>query len=86
MTSKLHVRNLCATVTDQELRKRFEPFGVVEFAAIFSDETSAINRRFGLVEMADSAGADKAIEWLNFSTHEGLVMSVGYFNDQNLAQ
>ena len=85
MNKKLHVGNLAIWVTDQELLEKFARFGVVDFAVVFKDETSGESCGFGLVEMSDVAGAKKAIEWLNFSTHEGRIMAVSLFNGQNVA-
>jgi RNA recognition motif-containing protein len=86
MTRKLHVGNLSPSVTDEELRELFTPFGDVEFAATFTDETNRVNRSFGLVEMIDVNAATHAMRWLNFTTHEGQVMTVSLFEGQNREQ
>jgi hypothetical protein len=44
------------------------------------DDLSGDRRGFGLVEMADSAGAVQAIKWLNFSSFEGQIIAVSTFN------
>jgi RNA recognition motif-containing protein len=85
MNKKLHVGNLVIWVTDQELSEKFARFGLVDFAVVFKDETSVESCGFGLVDMSDVAGAKKAIEWLNFSTHEGRIMTVSPFKGQNVA-
>jgi cold-inducible RNA-binding protein len=79
MTSKLHVGNLPAGVTDQQLSNKFARFGVVEFALVVKDDISGESRYFGLVEMDDSTSAEQAAKWLNFSSCEGQLMAVSLF-------
>jgi cold-inducible RNA-binding protein len=79
MTSKLHVGNLPSGVTDQALSDKFGCFGAVEFAVVVKDDISGESRGFGLVEMDDSASAEQAIKWLNFSSYEGQLMAVSLF-------
>ena len=79
MNKKLHVGNLPSGTTDQDLLEKFARFGGVEFAAIVKDDLSGESCGFGLVEMNDSAGALEAIKWLNFSSYEGHIMSVAFF-------
>jgi RNA recognition motif-containing protein len=76
MTKKLHIGNLSPHVTDKDLFDSFGRFGVVLRAAVMTDELSGGSRGFGLVEMADSASADQAIKWLNFTSFEGQVIAV----------
>ena len=79
MTSKLHVGNLPSGVTDQALSDKFARFGGVEFAMVVKDDISGESRGFGLVEMDNSASAEQAIKWLNFSSYEGQIMAVSLF-------
>ena len=83
MNKKLHVGNLPAWITDQELSEKFARFGTVEFAAVFKDAVSGNSRGFGLVEMSDTDGAQKAIQWLNFSSFEGQILAVSFFAGQS---
>jgi RNA recognition motif-containing protein len=79
MNTKLHVGNLPVCVTDQALSDKFARFGVVEFALVVKDDLSGESRGFGLVEMDNSASAQQAIKWLNFSSYEGQIMAVSLF-------
>ena len=85
MTNKLHVGNLSSWVTDKDLATKFSRYGAVVSAAVIRDGMSGESRGFGLVEMADSAGAAQAVRWLNFSSYEGQIMAVSLFNDPRLA-
>jgi len=85
MTEKLRVGNLSSHVTDKDLSDRFSRFGVVTFAAVMKDELSGDSRGFGLVEMADSACAEQAIKWLNFSSFEGQIIAVSDFGGGHLS-
>ena len=79
MTAKLHVANLSSHVTDADLLARFSNYGLVSFAAVMKDDRSGISAGFGLVEMADSVGAQQAIRWLNFSSFEGQIIAVSIY-------
>ena len=85
MNKKLHVGNLSTWVTDEQLSAKFAHFGSVDFAVVFKDTTSGEGRGFGVVEMSEAGCAQKAIEWLNFSTFEGQIMAVSLFDGQNIA-
>ena len=80
MNRKLHVGNLPLWVTDKDLVEKFGRFGTVEFAAIMQDDVSGASRGIGLVEMASSAEAQKAMSWLNFSSYEGQIMAVSLYD------
>lgn len=62
---KLFVGNLAFDVTDDDLRKAFEPFGTVMSAAIVRDRFSSEPRGFGFVEMPQKAEAQAAIDEMN---------------------
>ena len=80
MSTKLHVGNLPLWVTDQHLSDKFARFGIVELAVVAKDDMSGASCGFGIVEMSDSASAQRAIKWLNFSSYEGQIMAVGLFD------
>jgi RNA recognition motif-containing protein len=84
MNRKLHVGNLSPWVTDHALSDKFARFGEVESAAIFKDDISGESCGFGLVEMANSASAQQAIKWLNFSSYEGQIIAVSLFHRAEL--
>ena len=75
-----------ASVDAQELSEKFSRFGVVEFATVVKDDVSGESQCVGLVEMHDVAGALEAIKWLNFSSFEGQILSVNFFDPDKAAQ
>lgn len=85
MNKKLHVGNLPAWVTDQDLKEKFDRFGQVAFALVVKDDVSGESRGFGLIEMDDSASAMEAIKWLNYSSYEGQIMAVSLFDSRKSA-
>jgi RNA recognition motif-containing protein len=61
----IYVGNLSREVTEDELRKEFEPFGQVTSVNIIKDRYSGESRGFGFVEMATKSEAQAAINELN---------------------
>lgn len=60
----IYVGNLASDVTDEELRKLFEPFGQITSVNIIKDKFSGQSRGFGFVEMTNKNEAQAAIEGL----------------------
>ncbi len=60
----IYVGNLPFTVSEQELRALFEPFGEVGSIKLITDKETGRPRGFGFVEMEQS-GAAAAIQALN---------------------
>ena len=73
---KLYVGGIPYTATEDELREYFGAAGDVESVAVITDKFSGRSRGFGFVEMADDAGAAKAIETLNGSEFGGRTLVV----------
>src|SRR5512135_3260549 len=65
MNTKLHVGNLPYSVTESDLRGLFAPAGEIASVAIITDRDTGRPRGFAFVEMADAAGAQKAISLVN---------------------
>ena len=76
MGKKLHVGNLSSSATDEDLLVMFGQCGVVESAKVSRDAQTGLSRGFGLVEMSSDVEADVAINKLNFTPNDGLIMSV----------
>ena len=76
MGKKLHLRNLPSSATEQDLLTKFSRYGTVRTAMIMRDPDTGNSRGIGYVEMANTAEADTAISWLNFSQYDGLIMNV----------
>jgi RNA recognition motif-containing protein len=71
---RLHVGNLSFDVTEDALKKLFEPYGSVGDVEIVTDRATARSRGFAFVEMPNPAEAQAAIAGLNQSrVHERTV-------------
>jgi RNA recognition motif-containing protein len=67
----IYVGNLPYTMSNQELKDMFSPFGQVEDAYIISDKDTKRSKGFGFVNMPTASEATKAIEELNGSEING---------------
>lgn len=65
MNKKLYVGSLPYSVTEDQLRDLFAPFGNIESCRIISDKFSGQSKGFGFVEMASEEEAQKAMEGVN---------------------
>jgi RNA recognition motif-containing protein len=63
----IYVGNLDYQATEEELRKLFEPFGIVERVSIPRDTATRRARGFAFVDMEDENAAKAAIRELNGS-------------------
>lgn len=72
----IYVSNLSFTMTDDQLRKVFVPFGEVSSARIMTDKFTNRSRGFAFIEMPDELEAQKAINDLNGSPCDGRNMVV----------
>ncbi len=61
----IYVGHLSPEVTEEDLRRAFEPFGRVVDANIIIDKVTRASRGFGFVEMPNEAEANTAISGLN---------------------
>ena len=76
MTGKLCVRNLPKSATEAELRAKFGQFGRVLSASVATDATTGRSNRSGFVEMETSDQAQAAINRLNMTQYDDVVISV----------
>jgi len=72
----IYVGNLSFQTTEQDLEAAFSAYGQVERAQLVKDRDTGKSRGFGFVEMADDAGADRAIEALNGAQLDGRSLTV----------
>jgi len=72
----IYVSNLSFTMTDDQLKKVFVPFGEVSSARIMTDKFTNRSRGFAFIEMPDEMDAQKAINDLNGSPCDGRNMVV----------
>jgi RNA recognition motif-containing protein len=63
----IYVGNLDYTVTSDDLRALFEPFGSIALAEVQVKSRTGRSRGFGMVEMLDESAGRAAIEGLNGS-------------------
>jgi RNA recognition motif-containing protein len=75
MSVKIYVGNIAFSVTEEDIRGLFAPFGEIESVKLINDPQTGRSRGFGFVEMASNEDARKAIEGLNDKP----------FKDRNLA-
>ncbi len=73
---KLFVGNFSLEVTEEELKKAFEPFGEIASVVIIKEKYSDESRGFGFVEMHSQTEAQAAIAALNGKEWMGRVLNV----------
>ena len=73
---QIFVGNLAFTVTEQDVRELFAPYGVVERITLMTDRETGRPRGFGFVEMADDTAAQAAITALNGQELAGRALNV----------
>lgn len=76
MNKKLYVGGLSYSVTDEQLQELFSAHGTVESAKIITDRFTDSSRGFGFVELSTQQEAEKAIEALNGTEHQGRTLTV----------
>lgn len=76
MSQKIYVGNLGFSVTNEDLKSKFEQYGSVTSANIIKDRDTGRSKGFGFVEMSDKAEAMTAITELNGSDFTGRNMTV----------
>ncbi len=76
MQNKLYVGGLPYSVSDDQLRELFTPYGNVESAQVITDKYTDRSRGFGFVEMSSEEEAQKAIAGLNGTQLEGRSLTV----------
>ena len=76
MGQKIYVGNLGFSVSNQDLKTKFEQYGTVTSANIIMDKDTGRSKGFGFVEMSNSNEATQAIEGLNGSEFSGRQMNV----------
>ncbi len=73
---KLYVGNLAFSITDNDLREMFVPYGAVESAVLVTDRDTGRSRGFGFVEMTNDNEAASAISALNGKDSGGRALTV----------
>ena len=73
---KIYVGNFSFSMTEQELRSLFEPFGAIESATVATDRDTGRSRGFGFVAMTNDEEAEKAMTALNGKDSGGRALTV----------
>lgn len=73
---KIFVGNLSRDVTEDDLRRAFEPFGEVASCNVIKDRFSGEPRGFGFIEMSAKGAAESAIAELNGKDLKGRRLTV----------
>ena len=79
---KIIVRKLKRSITEQQVKKLFMPFGVVSSCTLVIDKESGQSKGFAFVEMAADMDGEKAIKALNNKKIEGLAIKVKVAEEQ----
>jgi RNA recognition motif-containing protein len=82
MGSKLFVGNLSWTVTSDDLRDAFEPFGNIQEAKVIMDRETGRSRGFGFVTFTEAADAQVAIADMNGTKIDGRDIRVNEAEDK----
>ena len=85
MTGKLYVGNLPASATEAELETKFRQFGRVLSAEVSTIATTRGSRRCGYVEMETGDQAQAAINRLNMTQYDDVVISVSRVREKHSA-
>ena len=73
---QIYLGNLAFTVTEQDVRELFAPYGVVDRINLITDRETGRPRGFGFVEMADDKAAQAAIAALHGQDLAGRALTV----------
>ena len=73
---KIFVGNFSFSLSEDELRSLFTPFGAVDSATVVTDRATGRSRGFGFVEMPNNDEAEKAITALNGKDSGGRALTV----------
>jgi RNA recognition motif-containing protein len=85
MTGKLYIGNLPAIATGTELEIKFSQFGRVLTAEISTNTTTGRSKRSGYVEMETDDQAQAAINRLNMTQYDDVVISVSRIRPKSSA-
>ncbi len=76
LNKKLYVGSLPYSITDDELRDLFAPYGEIESVRIIMDKMTGQSKGFGFVEMINAEDAQRAIEGLHNKQVNGRTLIV----------
>lgn len=73
---RIYVGNLNYSMTSDDLRELFVPFGTVEWAEVQTKARTGHSRGFGMVEMPNALEAEAAIATLNGKLYQDRELTV----------
>ena len=73
---KIYVGNMSFSMSEDQLRGLFEPFGEVASVNVITDRETGRPRGFAFVEMVDDAAGDKAIAELHDQEIDGRRLNI----------
>jgi RNA recognition motif-containing protein len=73
---KLYVGSLPYSITEDELRDLFAPYGEIASVRIITDKFTGQSKGFGFVEMTNADDAQRAIEGVNGTQVSGRTLMV----------
>ena len=76
MAHKLFIGGFAFSTSTERLREVFAQAGVVESAAVVTEQWTGYSRGFGFVEMATAEGAEAAIKQFNGHELDGWILRV----------
>ncbi|KAL5714757.1 hypothetical protein ACHQM5_016672 [Ranunculus cassubicifolius] len=75
--TNVYVKNLCESLTKDDLDEKFKSFGPIEKSIVVHDKETGTSKGFGFVNFYKQEDADAAIANLNGFTHNDKVWYVG---------
>jgi polyadenylate-binding protein len=63
--TNVYVKNLPDTVTEEQLKTMFTPFGTVQSAVIMKGDDGSVSKGFGFVNFEEPESAEKAVDEMN---------------------
>jgi RNA recognition motif-containing protein len=65
MNSKLQIRNLSSSITENDLRKLFAQCGTVVIIDLIKDRATRRSKGYGFIQMSSPLEAENAVEMFN---------------------
>lgn len=78
MNSKLYIRNLSSSTTEQDLRALFAQSGTVLLVDIIKDRLTGRSRGYGFIQMSNPAEAENAVDRFNGWKLDNTELRVGF--------
>lgn len=76
MSKKLYCGNLSYSTSSADLETMFAKFGAIRSADVITDRDTRQSKGFGFVEFERDDDANKAVEALNGTQHDGRALQV----------